>query len=231
MSYGNDPQPAVLIVEDDPAISRLIKLTLESDDIDALIAPSGEEALQLLDEGGPSLVVLDMRLPDMDGAALVPHLKTDYGARVLVLTASSSPNVRRAAFQSQADDFCLKPFDPDDLADRIRFLASPPEARGDDAVEVAPGVEVSFTARRLWHEGEEVRLGRTYWDMFALLVSRAGECVSHVDLASRIPGGWSDNTLVEHMVADLNERLTRGQPPLILQAEGGFILPPFKPSA
>lgn len=117
------PPPTILVVEDDPAIGRLLRATLEAEGFTAVVAPSGEEGISYAMREVPQLLILDIMLPGIDGFAVVDqlrgHAKTAH-IPVVMLSAIHNPDAKMRAFASEVDDYLTKPFNTDELIARIR---------------------------------------------------------------------------------------------------------------
>lgn len=117
------PPPAILIVEDDPAIGRMLAATLEAEGYAALVAQSGEEGIARAMREVPQLLILDLLLPGMDGFAVVEYLRGNIKTAhipVVILSARHDTADKVRAFASQVDDYLTKPFNTDELLARIR---------------------------------------------------------------------------------------------------------------
>jgi diguanylate cyclase (GGDEF)-like protein len=113
----------ILIVDDEPTIVELLEEHLRSEGYETLHAYSGEEALQLLEHEVPDLVLLDLMLPGMDGYEVCRLMQRDARLNhipVIMLTARSAVQNRVLGYQRGADDYVVKPFDPDELSVRVR---------------------------------------------------------------------------------------------------------------
>lgn len=113
----------ILIVDDEPTIVELLEEHLQSEGYDTMHAYSGEEALQLLETEVPDLVLLDLMLPGMDGYEVCRLMQRDSRLNhipVIMLTARSAVQNRVLGYQRGADDYVVKPFDPDELSVRVR---------------------------------------------------------------------------------------------------------------
>lgn len=117
------PPPTILVVEDDPAIGRLLRATLEAEGYTTVVAPSGEEGINYAMREVPQLLILDIMLPGIDGFAVIDqlrgHAKTAH-IPVVMLTAIHNPDTKMRAFASEVDDYLTKPFNTDELIARIR---------------------------------------------------------------------------------------------------------------
>jgi diguanylate cyclase (GGDEF)-like protein len=113
----------ILIVDDEPAIVELLEEHLQSEGYDTEHAFSGEEALSRLDKSAPDLVILDLMLPGMDGYEVCRLMQADARLNhvpVIMLTARSAVPNKVLGYQRGADDYIVKPFDPDELSVRVR---------------------------------------------------------------------------------------------------------------
>lgn len=112
----------ILIVEDDRKIARVVKVYLEGEGFRVVLAERGKEALELALKEQPSLVILDLMLPDMSGEEVCQELKEIGDFPVIMLTAKSSEEERVAGFALGADDYIVKPFSPRELVARVRAV-------------------------------------------------------------------------------------------------------------
>ena len=127
----------VLVVDDEPAIVRLVRAKLQSDGRAVITAGSGEEALKVLEDERPDLIVLDVMMPGIDGFETLRRIRTGAFSNqvpVIMLTARASDADRLKGLNAGADDYMSKPFNPDELAARVtavlrrRPAPSPPRA-------------------------------------------------------------------------------------------------------
>ena len=181
----------ILVVDDEPAIQRLVRTKLQADGYAVITANRGEEALQLLEEERPDLIVLDLMMPGIDGFETLRHIRSESQVPVIMLTARAGDADRLKGFQGGADDYITKPFNPDELSARIAAVlrrtagAAPVGGR---TVLRYPGVEIDLERRRVTVAGEEVRLSRTEWELLAQLAGNAGRVMLHSELLARIWG-------------------------------------------
>jgi DNA-binding response OmpR family regulator len=133
----------VLVAEDDPLMAELISLRLEADGRRCFLARDGREALELLPKVQPSVLVLDLEMPRLDGFGVLGHMQSDrrlHDIPVLVLTARHSGSDVRRALALGADDYLAKPFEAQALAKRVDRLLVPGRVkahgigRGSDAI-------------------------------------------------------------------------------------------------
>lgn len=112
----------ILIIEDDKAIVRVLERALIYDGYDVDSASTGERGLELVREKPPSLIILDLMLPGMDGMEVTSHIRKENNTPILMLTARDSLNDRVQGLDSGADDYMVKPFELEELLARIRSL-------------------------------------------------------------------------------------------------------------
>ncbi|MDA8075793.1 MAG: response regulator transcription factor [Actinomycetota bacterium] len=124
------PADRVLLVEDDPALRRVVEVSLTVRGYQVDTAASASTALELT-EHHPDLIVVDLGLPDMDGVDLVSRLRTSSTVPILVASARDARTAKVAALQAGADDYLPKPFDVEQLLIRIRTLLSSQPPNGD----------------------------------------------------------------------------------------------------
>ena len=117
-------RPLVLLVEDDPALRGLLDLLFEDTGIPVEPIADGHRAIERLVYGRPLLVVLDLDLPNVDGAGVAAELRARYGDAVPIVVISALPGARRAAHEMGAAACFAKPFDPEELVETVRALAS-----------------------------------------------------------------------------------------------------------
>ena len=116
----------VLVVDDDPDIRAMLAFTLGGHGFEVRQAAGGEEALRLVDERRPDCVVLDLMMPDLDGFGVLEQLRAGEptgGPRVVILSCRADEAAQVRSWELGADDYLVKPTDPDVLASRLRDLA------------------------------------------------------------------------------------------------------------
>lgn len=181
----------ILVVDDEPPIVRLVKAKLRVDGYEVLTATRGGEALAIVNQESPDLVVLDVMMPDMDGFETLRRIRQQSTVPVVMLTARGSDMDKLKGLQSGADDYITKPFNPDELEARIAAIlrrtagVHQPES---EAVLHYPGLIIDLERKIVTADGEEVRLSRTEWDLLSQLAGNAGRVMMHTELLSRIWG-------------------------------------------
>jgi two-component system KDP operon response regulator KdpE len=181
----------ILVVDDEPAIVRLVRAKLQADGYAVATASRGEEALERLEADRPDLVVLDLMMPGIDGFETLRRIRAQGQVPVIMLTARAGDADKLRGLEGGADDYVTKPFNPDELAARIaavlRRTAGSAPAGGRPVLRY-PGVEIDLERRQVTVSGEEVRLSRTEWELLTQLAGNAGRVMLHGELLARIWG-------------------------------------------
>ena len=181
----------ILVVDDEPTMTRLVRAELQSEGYAVVTVASGEEALARLEEDHPDLVVLDLMMPGMDGFETLRRIRTESQLPVIMLTARAGDADKLRGLQSGADDYITKPFNPEELSARVaavlRRSAGGAPAGGRSLLRY-PRLEIDLERRRVTVDGEECRLSRTEWELLAQLAGNAGRVMLHGELLSRIWG-------------------------------------------
>ena len=218
-------EAALLLVDDDAPIRRMLERTLTAEGYEVVAAADGGAALAAVERNLPDAIVLDVSMPGMDGLAVTRRLRAK-GLRVpiLLLTARDAVHERVAGLDAGADDYLVKPFDVDELSARVRALLrrnapalSEQLAFADLTLELETG-----TARRA---GQDLELTRREAELLALLLRNARGVVTRELALEEVWGGEGEATMnaVDRYVAYLRRKL--GEPPLIHTVRGiGFRL-------
>src|SRR5829696_8590947 len=181
----------IMVVDDEPPIVRLVRAKLQADGYAVVTASRGEEALKLLEDERPDLIVLDLMMPGMDGFETLRHIREQGQTPVIMLTARAGDADKLKGLEGGADDYVTKPFNPDELAARVAAVlrrTSGAAPVGGRTILRYPGVEIDLERRRVNVDGEEVRLSRTEWELLSQLAGNAGRVMLHGELLSRIWG-------------------------------------------
>ncbi len=216
--------PNVLVVEDDPAIrSALIRSLGERGHV-VSTAPDAMTGLRDALESRPDLVVLDLGLPDLDGAELLRMLRAVSAVPVIIATARDDDPSMVRALDAGADDYVVKPFSAETLDARIRaVLRRSSSSEPDSRLSVGP-LEVDVRARTVVLDGNPVELSPREFDLLAYLAARPGQVVTKRELLSevwRLPYGGADKTVDVHL-SWLRRKLgeTAQQPRFLVSVRG-----------
>ena len=187
----------VLVVDDDPGLTRALSINLRARGYDVDTAPDGGSGLAAAAAHQPDLVILDLGLPDMDGVEVVRGLRGWLSTPILVLSARHAQPQKVAALDAGADDYITKPFGMDELIARVRAAlrrSTPTEAAGNPVVET-DAFTVDLRAHRVTTAAGDVRLTPTEWHLLEILVRHPGQLVTQRQLLAEVWGpGYSTET-------------------------------------
>jgi two-component system KDP operon response regulator KdpE len=170
----------ILLVEDDDATRNAVARNLEGHGFK--VTPSGDvaEALRRWDAERPDLILLDLGLPDLDGATVVRHVRRDATTPILILSARADERVKVATLEAGADDYVTKPFGMDELRARIGALlrrAAGPAADQGGVVTLGP-VSLDVAARRVTVNGAPVDLTPREYELLKVMVAQPGRLLT-----------------------------------------------------
>jgi DNA-binding response OmpR family regulator len=210
----------VLLVEDEHSIGSMTRGYLERSGYRVVWVRSGEEALAEIDRHQVRIVILDIRLPGMDGFDVARNLRTRSEVPILMLTARDEEPDRVAGLELGADDYLTKPFSPRELVARMKAVLRRTDGRGAEDVLALGDVELKRDAREVEVDGETVELTTKEFDLLAALLENPGIVISRDQLLDRVwgmtyPGG---TRTVDVHVAQLRRKL--GRPELIRTVRG-----------
>jgi DNA-binding response OmpR family regulator len=200
----------VLVVDDEPTIREVVVRYLRRDGYRTLEAADGERARALVESGEPSLVVLDVMLPGLDGLSLCRWIRSRSSLPVILLTARGEEVDRIVGLELGADDYVTKPFSPRELAARVRTVLrrSGPEAPREERLTVGELV-IDAATREVTRGGDEVQLTAKEFDLLWFLASHPRRVFSRDQLMSRVWGyeaAFDTGTVTVH-VRRLREKI------------------------
>ena len=218
----DDETVKVLVVEDEDAIAEPLAEGLRREGLEVERVATGQEAL---DAPEPDIVLLDLRLPDIDGLEVCRRLRERSRVPIIVVTARGEEVDRVVGLELGADDYLVKPYGLRELVARIRAVMRRLEPRNDDASLRVDGLEVDRRARRATLNGRELPLTPREFDLLSLLASEPGAAFSRDRIFAEVwETRWfgSPKTIYVH-VAALRRKL--GDPGWIETVRGvGFRL-------
>ena len=179
-----------LIIDDEPRIRGVVSNALADDFARVIEAGSGAEGLRLALAEHPSLVVLDLGLPDASGVSVCEEIRKSSDALILVLSARHADHEKATLLDAGADDYVTKPFSTLELKARVRALqrrAKVPRTGGGKTITHG-ALKMDLESRTLLRNGEPVHLTPTEWDLVRVLMSNAGKTLTHRQLFSAV---WS----------------------------------------
>jgi two-component system, OmpR family, KDP operon response regulator KdpE len=185
--------PLLLVVDDEPPIRKFLRISLGAEHYEVIEAANGAEALRLVGDRSPDLVILDLGLPDVQGEELIEGMRAVSTAPIIVLSIRAAESQKIAAFDAGASDYVTKPFSLGELTARIRALlrdrrSGPPAG---PIFEVGK-VRVDITRHCVHVDETEIKLTPKEFDLLAMLIANHGRIVTHRQLLHELWGKLHD---------------------------------------
>src|ERR1044071_7092113 len=198
-----------LVIDDEPQIRRLLRITLEGNGYRVVEAATGKEGLLQAAQSRPEVILLDLGLPDMDGADVLKRLREWTRLPVVVLTVRDHEADKIKALDAGADDDVTKPFSTGELLARLRAALRHSQPQGADALFSSGDIEVDLSARVVRKRKQEVKLTPTEYALLRLFITHAGKVLTHRQLLGEV---WGANAVEQtHYlrvhIAHLREKL------------------------
>lgn len=208
-------KPLILIVEDEAVLQKLLAYNLEAAGFEVAQAFDGEEALTLLAERTPDLVVIDWMIPQLSGLELLRRIRRrpeQAHLPVVMLTARAEEPDRLRGLESGADDYVTKPFSPAEFVARIRAVLRRVRPAFADQVLQFQDLRLDLTAHRVFRGTREVHLSPTEFRLLRHLLESPGRVFSRAQLLDRVWGGELDIELrtVDATIRRLRRALNAG---------------------
>ncbi len=197
-------RPYALVVEDEAALVELVRYNLEKDGYEVDVARDGEDAILMVEERQPDIIVLDWMLPKLAGIEVCRRLRSKSATRnvpIIMLTAKTEEADRIRGLDTGADDYMTKPFSMVELTARIRaVLRRIRPALAEDKVEIGD-IVLDRTAHRVVRNGDEIHLGPTEFRLLDHFVQHPGRVFSREQLLDAV---WGSDVYVETRTVDVH---------------------------
>ena len=210
MSKPSDKtEHAVLVIDDEPQMRRLLRVTLEANGYAVIDAASGKDGVVQAAQCRPEVILLDLGLPDLDGVEVLKRIREWSRVPVIILSVRDRENDKIAALDAGADDFVTKPFGSGELLARLRTALRRGQPQPMEAIFRTGDLEVDLSARLVRKKGQEVKLTPTEYSLLRLLVIHAGKVLTHRQLLAEV---WGPNAVEQTQylrvhIAHLREKL------------------------
>jgi two-component system KDP operon response regulator KdpE len=205
------PSVRILLVDDEVSIQRAVAPLLRSRGYDVDIAATGAQALAMVEQRTPALIVLDLGLPDIEGTEVCRRVRASSAVPIVVLSARGSESDKVQALDLGADDYVTKPFGPEELLARIRVALR--RVAADNGVETgvlrAGALTIDYDRRRVIRDDVEIRLTPKEFDLLSLLARNHDRVLTHRAILKEV---WGPNAVEqpEHvwtLVAQLRKKI------------------------
>ena len=186
-----DP-PHILVVDDEPQITRVLRTSLTAQGYDIRVANSGEMALEIMKDWSPNLIITDLSMPSIDGIELCRRVRAVSQVPIVVLSVRDKEHQKVEALDAGADDYVTKPFGVNELLARVRanLRRAPAETEPESVIEIGD-FHIDIPSRKVSVLHREVHLTPKEFDLLVYLARRPGKVVNHRTLLGAIWGGHS----------------------------------------
>ncbi len=184
--------PLILVVEDEPRVSRYLRSSLQMSGYDVLVAPDGVKALELVQENRPNLVLLDLRLPRMSGLEVLENICRSHDMPIIVLTANDTEEDKVKVLMLGADDYITKPFGARELQARIvavlrRYRPAEPTTQRATFYE-NKALRIDYAARQVTINRKGVHLTPTEYRLLVTMAENTNRVLTHDYLLAHVWG-------------------------------------------
>ena len=219
------PSSAIaLVIDDEPQIRRLLRVTLEANGYSVVDAVNGNEGIVQAAQSRPEVILLDLGLPDMDGVEVLRRIREWSRVPVVILSVRDRENDKIAALDAGADDFVTKPFSSGELLARLRTARRRSLPQAAEACFRSGKIEVDLAARIVRKNGVEVKLTPTEYALLRLLAVHAGKVLTHRQLLTEVwgPNAVEQTHYLRVHIAHLRDKLEQdaAQPKFIITEPG-----------
>jgi len=186
-------KPRILVVDDEPQLTRVLRTGLSSRGYDVRAASDGLAGFETFTDWHPDLVITDLAMPNMDGLEFCRRLRAVSQVPIIILSAKGEEKIKVEALDIGADDFVTKPFGIDELLARIRAslrrAKAPPTNESAQTVLDLGDFHVDFEARNVSVRGREIRLTPKEFDLLVYFINHSGKVLTHHTLLAAVWGG------------------------------------------
>jgi two-component system phosphate regulon response regulator PhoB len=199
----------ILLVEDEKSIVTLIKYNLEKEGFKVFCSETGEDALKIIKEKIPDLVILDWMLPDTSGIDVCRQIKIDKKLKnipVLILTAKGEPDDKIKGLEVGADDYVTKPFNNKELLLRVKSLIKRSKPSLLEDLGIFKDLKIDRITKKVFRENKEIKLGPIEYKLLDFLIKSPQRVYSREQLLNNV---WGENINVESRTVDVHIRRLR----------------------
>jgi two-component system KDP operon response regulator KdpE len=206
--FMTESSARILVVDDEPAIRRFLRVSLTARGYTIYEAADGESALQAVFSHRPDLLILDLGLPDLDGVQVTRSLREWTQIPIIILSVREQEADKISALDAGADDYLTKPFGLGELLARIRAALRHLAATASEPVFREGGLCVDLTRRLVTVDEREIQLTPTEYDLLRILVMNAGKVLTHGQLLHKVWGeGYEDMHLLRVNISNLRRKI------------------------
>jgi two-component system KDP operon response regulator KdpE len=228
-----DTGARILIVDDEPQIRRLLRVSLMAHGYDVDECQTGQEGINRTAEFKPDLILLDLGLPDIDGNAVIKAIREWSKVPIIILTARDQEYEKIAALDTGADDYVTKPFSMGELLARLRVALRHAVTTEISPVFICGELKIDLVARQVTRSDQEIKLTPTEYEILKVLAQNMGKVLTHKQLLKAVWGtAYNEDThYIRVYIGQLRRKVEENpaQPKYIITESGvGYRLLPGK---
>jgi two-component system KDP operon response regulator KdpE len=200
---------SILIIDDEAQIRKLLSITLQSNDFKVLEATTGKEALALVANHPPDLILLDLGLPDQSGHEVLKHLREWFRNPIIIVSVQNNEEDIIKALDNGADDYLIKPFRTGELLARIRTALRKVAGEVNTPVAEFNDLSIDFANRIVKKNKTTVKLTATEYSLLSLFAQNDGKVLTHQYLLHRVwgPTHHNESQYLRVFIAQLRKKI------------------------
>jgi len=208
----SEPRPTILVIEDEPPLQKFLRVTLENEQYNVIVASRGEEGLRHASVGQPDLVILDLGLPDIDGLEITKRLREWTAIPIIIVSARGKEHDKVAGLDAGADDYLTKPFGVEELLARVRVAMRHALSSGKEPASPVlelGNLKINLAEREITSGGKRLHLTPNEFRLLSVLVKNAGKVLTHQHLLREVwgPGSSQETHYLRVYINQLRQKL------------------------
>lgn len=199
----------IFIVEDEPSIVSILRYNLEKENYKVSVSDDGEEALKLIKEKNPDLVLMDWMMPNLSGVEILKNLKKDNLYKdipIIMLTAKGEEEDKLRAFDIGTDDYITKPFNQKELIARIKTVLRRLKPQASSDIVKFSDLKIDRISKKVYRNNKEIKLGPTEFKLLDFFIKNPKRVYTREQLLNNV---WGENVYVEPRTIDVHIRRLR----------------------
>ncbi len=199
----------IFIVEDEPSIVSILRYNLEKENYKVSVSDDGEEALKLIKEKNPDLVLMDWMMPNLSGVEILKNLKKDNLYKdipIIMLTAKGEEEDKLRAFDIGTDDYITKPFNQKELIARIKTVLRRLKPQASSDIVEFNDLKIDRISKKVYRNNKEIKLGPIEFKLLDFFIKNPKRVYTREQLLNNV---WGENVYVEPRTIDVHIRRLR----------------------
>ena len=199
----------ILVVDDEPEIRRFLRASLRAKQYEVLEASNGTQALELMTQHQPDLMILDLGLPDIDGVEVTRRIREWSQIPIIILSVRDREKDKIEALDVGADDYLTKPFGVGELMARMRVVMRRISSEAQEPVFAIKGLRIDLSRHQVSLADKDIPLTPTEFDLLRVLIQNAGKVITHRQLIQKVWGsGYEDESrLLRVNISNLRHKI------------------------